>query len=60
MTSAGKGDDMLISKEELLEKIESRYGEGSLTNELGGYVNGEWLSIKNIVDIIDECYEEDN
>lgn len=37
----------------LKEKIEEKYG--SLDDETGGYVNGEWLSVKNIVDLIDEC-----
>lgn len=52
----------MINKEELLEKIEEKYG--SLDNEMGCgcYVNGEyvWLSIAAIVELIEECeeYEE--
>lgn len=48
---------MLISKEELLEAIERKYGD--LNDECGCnvYVNGEWewLSVKDIVDIINDC-----
>lgn len=52
---------MFIEKEELLELIEKKYGD--LNNECGCsvFVNGkwEWLSIKDIVDIINECAEYD-
>lgn len=37
----------------LKEKIEEKYG--SLTDEFGCYINGQWLSVKDIVDLIDEC-----
>ena len=47
----------LISKEELLEAIENKYGD--LTDECGCsvYVNGEyeWLSVADIVALINEC-----
>lgn len=39
---------------ELLNKLELRYG--SLDDESGCYVNGSWLSVKDIVDLIGECY----
>ena len=40
----------------LKQKIEEKYG--SLDDERGGYVNGEWLSVKDIVDLIDECDDD--
>lgn len=42
--------------EYLKELIERKYG--SLDDERGAYVNGRWLSIRDIVDLIDEvdCY----
>lgn len=47
----------LISKDELLEALENKYG--TLTDESGCSVltdNGyEWLSIADIVQIINEC-----
>jgi hypothetical protein len=56
------GLKMCIDKGELLELLENKYGD--LDNECGCsvFVNGEyeWLSIKNIVDIIESCatYDE--
>lgn len=48
---------MLIDKKELLDAIERKYGD--LSDECGCrvYANGnfEWLSIKDIVDIINDC-----
>ena len=48
---------IFISKEELLDALEKKYGE--LDDECGCsiYTNKgfEWLSIKNIVDIIHDC-----
>lgn len=40
----------------LKELIERKYG--SLDDERGAYVNGRWLSVRAIVDLIDEvdCY----
>ena len=38
--------------EELKRVIEKKYG--SLDNECGAYVNGKWLSIKAIVDLIED------
>ena len=40
----------------LKEKIEEKYG--SLDDESGCYINGEWLSVKDIVDLIDECNDD--
>lgn len=42
--------------EYLKELIERKYG--SLDDERGAYVNGRWLSVRAIVDLIDEvdCY----
>lgn len=52
---------MFISKEELLEAIERKYGD--LTDECGCSVfNGEdyeWLSVKDIVNIIESCWTYD-
>lgn len=48
----------MVNAQELKDKIEEKYG--SLDNECGGYVGGEWLSVKNIVDLIDECDDEDD
>ena len=42
-----------MDAQELKDKIEAKYGD--LENELGCYVNGEWLSVKDIVELIDEC-----
>ena len=50
---------MFINKDELLELLEQKYGD--LTDDCGCNVstdNGwEWLSIKRIVDIINDCDE---
>lgn len=46
---------MQINKEELLEKIEATYGD--LDNPCGSIVNGEWLTVKAIVNLIEECEE---
>ena len=50
---------MYIDKDELLKAIENKYED--LTNDCGCSVstnNGwEWLSIKRIVDIINDCEE---
>lgn len=52
---------MFINTDELLEALEKKYGD--LTNDCGCSVhNGkgyEWLSIKRIVDIINDCTEYD-
>ena len=53
----------LICKQELLELLEQKYGD--LTDECGCsvHVNGEWewLSVADIVRLIEECsvYDED-
>lgn len=44
--------------EELKEKIENTYG--SLDDECGAYVNGEWLSINDVVDLIDDDDSKDS
>jgi len=53
---------MFISKEELLEAIEGKYGDLNDECGCGVYVNGkyEWLSVKDIVDIINDCCEYDD
>lgn len=52
---------MFINKEELLEALESKYG--NLNDERGCSVstdNGwEWLSVADIVKVIDSCEEYD-
>lgn len=37
----------------LKELIQKRYG--TLEDERGAYLNGEWLSVKAIVDLIEEA-----
>ena len=49
---------ILIDKEELLRTIERKYGD--LENERGCYVDYNWLSVKDIVDIINDCMEYDD
>lgn len=53
---------MLISKEELLEAIERKYGDLNDERGCSVCVNGgyEWLSVKDIVDIINDCCEYDD
>lgn len=46
---------MNINKEELLEALKKKYGD--LNNDRGCYVNGRWLSIYDIVKIIEELEE---
>ena len=49
---------MKIDKDLLLEKIEEKYGE--LNSPIGCYAgNNEWLSVKEIVSLIDDCPEEE-
>ena len=52
---------MFINKEELLEMLERKYGNLNDGSGCSIYVNGEyeWLSIKDIVDIINDCTEYD-
>ena len=51
-----------INKQELLQAIENKYGD--LTDDCGCsvYVNGEyeWLSVADIVQIINECCTYDD
>ena len=53
---------MFINKEELLEALERKYGD--LTNDCGCSVSTEngwkWLSVANIVDVINSCDEYDD
>jgi hypothetical protein len=53
---------MFIDKEELLELLEEKYGD--LTDDSGCSVstdNGwEWLSVADIVDVINKCTEYDD
>ena len=43
-----------MNTQQLKEKIEEKYG--SLDDECGCYGgNSEWLSVKNIVNLIDQC-----
>lgn len=44
---------MLINKEELLRRLEEKYG--NLSDDSGCYVNGEWFSLESIVCLIEEC-----
>ena len=48
----------MVNAQELKDKIEATYG--NIDDESGCYVNGEWLSVKNIVDLIDECDDGDD
>lgn len=53
---------MYIDKDELLELLEARFG--NLKDDYGCYIvnadgEHEWLSVKAIVDIIDDCEEYD-
>ncbi len=49
---------MKIDKDELLEKLEEKYGDTS--SPVGCYAgNNEWLSVREIVSIIDDCNEYD-
>lgn len=52
---------MFINRDELLEILEKKYGD--LTDNSGCSVhngkNYEWLSVADIVDIINECTEYD-
>ena len=48
----------MVDAQKLKDKIEEKYG--SLDDECGGYVNGEWLSVRNIVELIDECDDGDD
>lgn len=43
--------------EELKEKIENKYG--SLDDECGCYIGNTWLSVKDVVELVDECDHKD-
>ena len=47
----------MINKDELFQKLYEVYGD--LDNDMGCYRGDAWLSIKNIVDIINECDDWD-
>ena len=50
---------MYIDKDELMELLEEKFGD--LDNNGGCYLtNGTWLSIKQIVNTIEECTEYDD
>ena len=44
---------MALDTDKLKDKIEAKYG--SLDDESGCYVHSEWLSVKDVVDMIDDC-----
>ena len=44
--------------EQLKEKIETTFG--SLDDECGAYVNSQWLSVNDIVDLIDDDDNKDS
>lgn len=45
-----------MDAQELKDKIENKYG--SIDSDIGCLVNGEWLSVKEIVALIDECDQD--
>ena len=47
-----------MDTQKLKEKIEDKYGD--LDDEAGCYIRHEWLSVKDIVDLIDECDDGDD
>lgn len=47
---------MALDVDKLKEKIEDKYGD--LDDEIGCYVNHNWLSVKDVVDLIDECGDD--
>lgn len=47
---------MQIDKEELLNMIEEKYGD--LNNDRGCFCNGTWLSIYQIIEIINSFTNE--
>ena len=49
---------MMINKEDLKDTIEEKYGD--LSNNCGCYINSEWLSISDIIEIVDNCTEYDS
>lgn len=48
----------MVDAQKLKDKIEEKYG--SLDDESGCFVNHEFLSVKDIVDLIDECDDGDD
>ena len=53
---------MFINKDELLEAIENKYGNLNDSCGCSVYHNGEyvWLSVADIVEIINDCMEYDD
>lgn len=47
---------MALDVDKLKEKIEDKYGD--LDDEIGCYVNHNWLSVKDVVDLIDDCGDD--
>lgn len=52
---------MFIEKEELLERLAEKYGNLNDSCGCSIFVNGEyeWLSVADIVGVIDDCTEYD-
>jgi hypothetical protein len=48
----------MVNAQKLKDKLEEKYG--SLDDESGCYVNNDWLSVKDVVDLIDECDDGDD
>ena len=47
---------MALDVDKLKEKIEDKYGD--LDDEMGCYINHNWLSVKDVVDLIDDCGDD--
>lgn len=47
---------MALDVDKLKEKIEDKYGD--LDDEIGCYINNNWLSVKDVVDLVDECDDD--
>ena len=53
---------MYIEKEELMELLERKYGNLNDSCGCSVYVDGEyeWLSVKDVVDVINDCCTYDD
>ena len=47
---------MALDVDKMAEKIENKYGD--LDDEIGCYINNNWLSVKDVVDLVDECDDD--
>lgn len=47
---------MALDVDKLKDKIEAKYGD--LDDEMGCYINNNWLSVKDVVDLIDDCGDD--